>query len=94
VLAEALLVRGRLRAGKGRWSDAGADFDETVRLARGMPDLHLEGRGLFEWGLMLAKRAERSDARERLNAALATFERLGAEPYIERTKQALAGLQN
>jgi tetratricopeptide (TPR) repeat protein/transcriptional regulator with XRE-family HTH domain len=94
VLAEALLVRGRLRASNERWSEAEADFDETLRLARGMPNLHLEGRGLFEWGSMLAKRGERSDARERLNAALATFERLGAEPYIERTKQALAGLQN
>jgi tetratricopeptide (TPR) repeat protein/transcriptional regulator with XRE-family HTH domain len=93
VLAGALMVRGRLRAGEERWAEAEADFAETVRLARGMPDLRLEGHGLFEWGTMLAKRGERSGARERLNAALAVFERLGAERSIERANEALAGLQ-
>lgn len=94
VIAEALLVRGRLRASNEHWSEADADFAEAVRLARRMPNLDLEGRGLFEWGAILTQRGEHSDARERLNAALAIFEQLGAEPSIERTKQALAGLQN
>jgi tetratricopeptide (TPR) repeat protein len=94
VLAEALLVRGRRHAGKKRWPEAEADFAETVRLAWGMPCPQLEGRGLYEWGVLLAKRGEHSDARERLVAALAIFDRLGAKPYRQWTKQALAGLQN
>ncbi len=94
LLAEALVVRGRIRESERRWEDAGRDFDEAVRLCRAMPYPHLEGRALFETGRMLARKGDGAHARQRLTDALGIFERLGAEPYVERTIQALDTLKD
>ncbi len=92
LLAEALVVRGRMRGAEQRWGEAERDLDEAVRLAVEMPYPYLEARALYEWGVMSQQRDDFEQARERLTAALAIFERLGAKPYVERTKQAMANL--
>ena len=92
LLAEALIVQGQIRVSECRWDDAERDFDEVVRLCRVMPYPHLEGRALYETGLMLILRGDAPNAHQCLTDARTIFERLGAKPYIERTKQALDAL--
>jgi hypothetical protein len=41
---------------------------------------------------MLAQQGDAGGARERFQAALSIFERLGARPYIESTRAALEAL--
>ncbi len=89
-LAEALVVRGRIYTAERCWDEAENDFEEAARTARGMPNPHLEGRALYERGLMRQQRGHIEQARENLNAALDIFNRLGARPYIERTSDALS----
>jgi tetratricopeptide (TPR) repeat protein len=86
-LASALLVRGRVLAARGQRTAAVCDLEESVRLARNMPYPYLEARGLFEWGLTCGKQGKPEKARERLEEALETFQRLGARPYVERTER-------
>jgi tetratricopeptide (TPR) repeat protein len=92
-LASALVVRGRLMVGQGDWAAAERDLEEAVRLARDMPYPYLEARGLFERGIMCEKKGDSEKARECLNEALAIFQRLGAQPFIDRTEHALAALR-
>jgi hypothetical protein len=57
-----------------------------------MPYPYAEARALYERGRLLAKQADREQARPRLAEALGIFRRLGAWPYLERTQQALDAL--
>jgi hypothetical protein len=48
-----------------------------------------EGLFLYYWGRMEAARGDRGAGQSRLEAALAIFQRLGAQPYFERALHAL-----
>jgi hypothetical protein len=61
-------------------------------LTRGMPYPYAEARLLHVYGAMHLQKGEPGPARERLEAALAIFRRLGARKDAERTKQLLAAL--
>ena len=58
-----------------------------------MPYPYAEGRLLHVYSEMHAQKGEPEPARERLEAALAIFRRLGARKDAERTEQALADLR-
>ena len=91
-LVDALRVRGALKTVQDRWEDARGAFDEALALAHAMTYPHLEAQILCAYGAMLSKKGESHRARERLEEALAIFQRLGAQPYIERTARALHDL--
>ena len=92
-LAEALIVQGMVRTYQGRWEEADHPLSEALALAGSVPYPHAEGRALFERGRLHLGKGEQEQARERLEQALAIFQRLGAQPYIGRTEQALAALR-
>lgn len=91
-------------ATEGRWALAAAarcrgltvpdeDVDEVFGEAL---ELHERTVGPFErartllcWGERLRRARRRTDAREPLRAALDVFERLGAAPWVERTRMEL-----
>lgn len=88
-LADALRVQGVVMAVDRKWEQVEPLFEEAVSVARSMPYPYAEARALFEWGRVLDEKGEPGKARKRLQDALAIFRRLGAIPYIERTKRAL-----
>jgi len=91
-LADALWVRGMVAARQGRWEEAAAALDEGLEVARAMPYPYAEARTLEAYGRMSLSRGEPEAARERLGAALAIFDRLGARKDAERVGQARSAL--
>jgi hypothetical protein len=55
---------------------------------------YAEARLLHVYGEMHARKGEPEPARERLEAALAIFRRLGARKDVERVEQVLSALRN
>jgi tetratricopeptide (TPR) repeat protein/DNA-binding XRE family transcriptional regulator len=86
---DALWSLGAAQAAREHWAEADASFTEAVALAHEMPYPYAEARALYHWGLAFLQRQRIAEARERLEDALLVFERLGATPYVERTKQML-----
>ena len=78
---------GLLRAARGDTDGALEELDRSVELCAtrvGMPfDL---GRALLARGIVLRRADRRRLAVESLNAAVAIFERLGAAPWLARTR--------
>jgi Tfp pilus assembly protein PilF len=90
----ALVVAQRVQAmvstRQGRWEDAQRSLEEGLALARSMPSPYAEGRLLHAYGQMHVAKGDPGPARERLEAALAIFRRLGARKDAERVERALA----
>jgi hypothetical protein len=91
-LVDALRVRAMIFTRQHRWVDAAHSLEEGLALARSMPYPYAEARLLHVYGEMHAQKGEPQRARERLEAALAIFRRLGARKDAERVEQALADL--
>ena len=91
-LAELLRVHGMALARQGCWAEAERAFEQAVAVARALPFPHAEGRTLYEWGLLSVDYRAPRQARARLEEAAEIFGRLGARPYAERARQALAEL--
>jgi tetratricopeptide (TPR) repeat protein len=91
-LAATLRVQALVALRQGTVQTAGDALEEGLALARAMPYPHGEGRLLAVYGRLHLERGEVTAARERLVAALAIFQRLGARKDLERTEQLLATL--
>jgi tetratricopeptide (TPR) repeat protein len=91
-LAETLRVQALMALRQGRWDVAGRALEEGLALARAMPYPRAEGRLLETYGELYAELEEWEAARERLEAARTTYQRLGARKDLERTEQLLAVL--
>jgi tetratricopeptide (TPR) repeat protein len=72
-----------------QWDEAAQTFVEAVTLPRSLPYPYAEAQALYEWGRMLAAAGKPTQARKRFGEALTIFQDLGAQPYVERTLQAL-----
>jgi hypothetical protein len=92
VLVEALRVQALIALRQGHWAEAAHIVEEGLALARAMPYPYAEARLLSFDGRRLAAQGEAGPARERLEATLATFRRLGARTDVVLTEQALATL--
>jgi len=88
-LVDALWIQAMVATRQARWIDAERFLEEALALARPMPYRYAEGRLLHLSGLLCLDRGEPRPARERLEAALAIFRRLGARQDIERAEQVL-----
>jgi tetratricopeptide (TPR) repeat protein len=86
---DALRIHGMVLARQGRWDEMGCVLEEAATLAHPMPYPYGEARVLYEHGRLQAQQGQVLQARERLQEALAIFERLGAQPYVAWTSQAL-----
>jgi hypothetical protein len=93
-LVEALRVQAMVFTRQHRWLAAARSLEVGLTLAERMPYPYAEARLLHVYGEMHARKGEREAARERLEAALAIFRRLGARKDVERVEQALATLPN
>ncbi len=91
-LVEALVIDGMVLGRLQRWEEAEKDFAEACSLAEHMPMPFGEGRALYEWGIMCLAQEKPEEAREKLEAALTLFTRLGAKLDASRAEEALQGL--
>ena len=71
---------------------AARSLEEGLAVARSLPYPYGEARLLHVYGEMHARKVEPGPARERLEAALAIFRRLGARKDVERAEQAVGAL--
>jgi hypothetical protein len=92
VLVEALRVQALVALRRERWAEAARNLEEGLDLARGMPYPYAEARLLHLAGVLHTQTGEPDVARERWEAALAGFTRLGALADVARTAQALRTL--
>ena len=92
-LVHALWVQAMVAIRQERWDNAEGSLEEGVALARSMPYPYTEARLLQVCGQMHVQRGEPGPARERLEAALAIFQRLGARKDAERAGADIANLQ-
>jgi tetratricopeptide (TPR) repeat protein len=92
-LVDALWVQAMVLARRGRWAEAEQALEEGLALARSMPYPYAEGRLLHVYGEMHAQKGEPAPARERLEAALAIFRRLGARKDAECAEALLTALR-
>jgi tetratricopeptide (TPR) repeat protein len=91
-LVDALRVQAMVALRQERWTEAEAALREGLSLARDMPYPYAEARLLQVYGELHLHKAEPEPARERLEAALAIFQRLGARRDAVCTEQALSTL--
>jgi DNA-binding CsgD family transcriptional regulator len=80
--AVAARCRGLLAAD----DDVRSAFDAALALHDGLPMPFERARTLLALGERLRRARQRAEAREPLNVALETFERLGARPWAERAR--------
>jgi hypothetical protein len=76
----------------GQGEQATAPLDEGLALAPTLPYPYGEARLLAVYGRLHAQQGQPEQARQRLEAALAIFRRLGARKDAERTEHQLAAL--
>ena len=89
----ALRVQAMVRICQERWDEAKRALEEGLTMARSLPYPYGEARLLHVYGQMHTQKGEPVPARERLEAALAIFRRLGARKDAERAEQAIVALQ-
>jgi tetratricopeptide (TPR) repeat protein len=89
LLADALRVTALVATRRERWEEAEAALEEGLVLARRIGYPYAEARLSQSCGELLAQTGQPKAARERLEAALAIFRRLGAHKDIERVEQTL-----
>jgi DNA-binding CsgD family transcriptional regulator len=85
----AAAVAARCRALLAEGDEWEPSFVEALELHRLCEDVWAEAHTQLCFGERLRRAARRLDAREQLRAALATFERLRAEPWAERARAEL-----
>jgi tetratricopeptide (TPR) repeat protein len=91
-LVELLRVQALIALRRDQWDEAARGLEEGLRLARDMPYPYAEARLLQVYGALHAQKQEPVSARERLEAAHAIFQRLGARKDAERTERELVAL--
>jgi hypothetical protein len=91
-LVDALRLQAMVLTRQERWDEVEQSLEEGLTLARQMPYPYAEARLLHAYGEMHLKRGEGEAARERLEAALAIFRRLGALWYAKRVERELLEL--
>jgi tetratricopeptide (TPR) repeat protein/transcriptional regulator with XRE-family HTH domain len=94
-MLDALRVQAMVLVHKGHWAAAADALAEGLALAQapGFPYPFFEARFLHVRGQLHLNRGEPAAARERLEAALAIFQRLGAHPFVAQVEQDLAALE-
>jgi tetratricopeptide (TPR) repeat protein len=92
-LIEVLWVKGMVAARQARWDDAEELLQNAVALARDMPFPFAEGRALWAWGMMYARKGDAPRARQHLEEALAVFRWLGDRLHAGPTEIALRELE-
>jgi len=85
-LATGARCRGLVATADGCWDDASAAFGRALVAHQRLAQPFELARTLLAHGVMLRRTKQRAAARERLETALAGFDRLGARLWSERTR--------
>jgi hypothetical protein len=93
-LVDALRVAAMVALHQERRAAADTALVEGLDLARAMPHPYAEARLLHLYGDLHVQQGETALARERLEAALAIFQRLGARQDLERVERAIEELRS
>lgn len=88
-VAQMQWVQGTILGRLGRWKEAEQVLLDAVSLAGAMSYPFIEALALRELATCYLEHGKRRQGQERLEAALAIFQRLQARPYIEQTLQTL-----
>jgi tetratricopeptide (TPR) repeat protein/transcriptional regulator with XRE-family HTH domain len=91
-VADALWVQAMALIQQEKWVEAQNVLDEGLAVALRIPYPYAEGRLLHVYGQMLVATGKVRSARDRLEAALALFRRLGAREDVMRVERAIAAL--
>jgi tetratricopeptide (TPR) repeat protein len=91
-LVAALRVQALVALRRERWAEGEQALEEGLALARAMPYPYAEARLLHVYGEMYVAKGEPIRGQERLLAALAIFQRLGARKDAEHVTQSMADL--
>jgi hypothetical protein len=86
---DALRVQAMVASRQGHDDEATRALEEALPLARSMPHPYAEGRLLYIYAELYVHQGLVGPARDRLEAALAIFRRLGARRDARRAEQAL-----
>jgi DNA-binding CsgD family transcriptional regulator len=70
--------------------EADESFEQALEFHASTPDVFETARTELAYGARLRRARRRVDARAHLHTALAAFERLSAEPWVEQTSAELA----
>ncbi|MGH2409891.1 MAG: hypothetical protein ACRDGS_05910, partial [Chloroflexota bacterium] len=92
LLVDALRAQVAISLRRRRWDEAEQAADEGLALARAMPYPYAEAHLLHANGSLLAEQGQSGPGRERIEAALAIFQRLGAWKDVERLEREIAAL--
>jgi len=90
-LPDALRIQAMTAIARQRWEEAEQTLEEGLALTRHIGFPYAEARLLHAYGLMHLRNAEAGPAHERLAAAQALFQKLGAHKDLERVTQDLIG---
>jgi DNA-binding CsgD family transcriptional regulator len=85
----ALAVGARCRAFVAEDDDVDEAFAAALELHTAEPSAWERARTELAWGERLRRRRQPRTAREQLHSALKTFERLGSQPWADRTRTEL-----
>jgi DNA-binding CsgD family transcriptional regulator len=88
-LAVSARCRALLEAANGDLDAAAAALDRALEAHIGCPMPFERARTLLTQGQVLRRSKQRRRAREALEEAIAIFDRLGAEPWVERARDEL-----
>jgi transcriptional regulator with XRE-family HTH domain/tetratricopeptide (TPR) repeat protein len=91
-LVEALRVQALVQMTQQRWAEAGAILAHILAETQSRSYAWGEARVLDVYGLLHIRQGESEPARERLQAALTIYRRLGAQRDVVRLERDLAGL--
>lgn len=91
-LANACLLRAKAAILRAGLEEARSALQQGMALAQSMPQPMMQGQILVTWAELHAREGRPDLARERLQAALDIFRRLGARLDSERAEQALRSL--
>ena len=83
-------LQGQLAARSGDWSAVEAAFAASLCRCEELEQVVEAARTRLAWGRALLARGRAARGREMLQAALATFDEVGAAPEVEQVRRALA----
>jgi tetratricopeptide (TPR) repeat protein len=86
-LVDALRVQALVAIRQGQWAEAEQALEEGLALARAMPYPYSEACLLRAYAEMHAQKGEPEPARQRLEAAMTIFQRLGARHFVAEVEQ-------
>ena len=92
ILAHVLRCRGQIAAARGHIDEAMRLLDDAVARHEEVSDPYGQARALLALGVIRRRARQKRRARDAILEALAGFEQLGAETWIERCKSELGSI--